>query len=68
MSVTLEVDDDFDPSDIDELQELVTKDHLCNSDVEPVQWDHLKDAWRYADPQDCWVTDADDGYFTTDMV
>ena len=68
MSVTVEVDDDFDPCDIDELQELVTKEHLVDSEVEPVEWDHLKSAWRYTDPQDCWVTDSDDGFFTTDMI
>lgn len=68
MTVMLEVDDDFDPCDIDELQELVTKEDLVDSEVEPVEWDHLKSAWRYADPQDCWVTDPNGGYFTTDMV
>ena len=68
MSVMLEVDDDFNLPDIHELHELVTKKHLVNSEVEPVEWDNLKDAWRNADLESCWVTDTNGGYFTTDMA
>ena len=67
MTVKLYVDDHFDPTDIDALQEKVTQNDLLNADVDEVEWDHLKDAWRYTDSDDCWVTDDGDGYFTNQL-
>ena len=46
------------PEDPNDLLESVTKDELANSplDVRPIQWGHLKDAWRAADPENTYIT------------
>ena len=67
MTVKLYVDEHFDPSDIEALQAKVTREDLLSADVDDVEWDHLKNAWRYADADDCWVTDDSDGYFTNQI-
>ena len=49
------------PEDPDDLLESITRDELSNSpcDVYPVEWGHLKDAWRNATPDNTYITDED---------
>tara|TARA_B100000214_G_scaffold181789_1_gene131109 strand:+ start:244 stop:495 length:252 start_codon:yes stop_codon:yes gene_type:complete len=68
IAVELNVSDDTDPSDIAWLQELIEREDLVKAELEDIGWDHYKDAWRYSDPQDCWVTDPEGNYWTLDYV
>ncbi len=49
------------PEDPDDLLESITRDELSNShcDVYPVEWGHLKEAWRNATPDNTYITDED---------
>ena len=58
-SATLTVERDQLPEDVNDLLESVTRDELANSpfDIVPIEWGHLKDAWRAADADNTHITD-----------
>ena len=57
-SVTVTVERDQLPSNPNDLLESVTRDELANSpDIIPIEWGHLKDAWRAADADNTHITD-----------
>jgi hypothetical protein len=46
------------PATHDQLLESVTRDELSGSlDTLPIEWGHVKDAWRSATPENTWVFD-----------
>jgi len=47
------------PEDHDELLESVTRDELIDApcDVFPIEWDHMKYAWRESSPDNTCVFD-----------
>ena len=49
------------PEDPIDLLESVTRDELANSpvDVYPIEWGHLKDAWRTANADNTYITNED---------
>ena len=60
-SVTIAVERDELPSNPNDLLESVTRDELANSpvDVYPIEWGHLKDAWRTANAENTYITNED---------
>lgn len=59
-SVTVTVERDHLPSNPNDLLESVTRDELANSpDINPIEWGHLKDAWRTADADNTHITNED---------
>ena len=48
------------PASHDQLLESVTRDELPGSlDPLPIEWGHVKEAWRSATPENTWVFDED---------
>ena len=48
------------PASHDQLLESVTCDELSASlDPLPIEWGHVKEAWRSATPENTWVFDED---------
>jgi hypothetical protein len=48
------------PASHDQLLESVTRDELDgSSDPLPLEWGHIKEAWRSATPENTWVFDED---------
>jgi hypothetical protein len=48
------------PASHDQLLESVTRDELATSlDPLPIEWGHVKEAWRSATPENTWVFDED---------
>ena len=47
------------PKDHDALLESVTRDELIDADcdVYPIEWDHMKMAWRESSPENTYVFD-----------
>jgi hypothetical protein len=60
-SFQLTVERDELPKDPDDLLNSITRDELADSpcDVYPIEWGHLKDAWRNATPDNTYITDED---------
>lgn len=58
-SFQLTIERDELPDDAHDLLESITRDELAKSpcDVYPIEWGHLKDAWRNADPENTVITD-----------
>ncbi len=57
-SVTVTVERDQLPEDPNDLLESVTRDEMVNAEeVNPIEWGHLKDAWRAADADNTHITD-----------
>ena len=56
-SFRLTVERDELPEDHDALLESVTRDELVNApcDVYPIEWDHMKYAWRESSPENTYV-------------
>jgi hypothetical protein len=61
-SFQLTIERDEPPEDVNDLLESVTRDELSESpcDVYPIEWGHLKEAWRNADPENTYITDEND--------
>lgn len=47
------------PKDHAQLLESITRDELAGSSLEPlpIEWGHIKEAWRSATPDNTWVYD-----------
>ena len=59
-SVTLTIERDTIPTDHSTLLDSVTCDELSSSsDLLPIEWGHIKEAWRSATPENTWVYDQD---------
>ena len=60
-SATIAIERDELPENPDDLLESVTRDELANSplDTSPIEWGHLKDAWRTADADNTYITNED---------
>lgn len=59
-SATVTVERDQLPENPNDLLESVTRDELANSpDIYPIEWGHLKDAWRAADADNTHITNED---------
>ncbi len=60
-SFQLTIERDELPEDSADLLESVTRDELIDSpcDVYPIEWAHLKYAWRNAEPENTYITDDD---------
>ena len=43
----------------DDVINSVTREELCNADIQAAEWDHLKYAWRYADCPNIYKTGED---------
>ena len=58
-SFQLTIERDQLPDDPQELLDSVTRDELGEApcDVYPVEWGHLKEAWRSATPDNTYITD-----------
>jgi len=56
-SFRITVERDQLPEDHDALLESVTRDELINApcDVYPMEWDHMKEAWRGSSPENTYV-------------
>ena len=61
-SFQLTIERDQLPDDPQELLDSVTRDELGSApcDVHPVEWGHLKEAWRSATPDNTYITDEND--------
>lgn len=61
-SFQLTIERDELPEDPTDLLESITRDELSDSpcDVYPVEWAHLKYAWRNATPDNTYITDEND--------
>jgi len=55
VTYTVQVERETLPTE-DDLIASVTRDELLNGDGE-LTWDDIKDAWRYSDPADIFITD-----------
>lgn len=57
-SFTLTIERDELPEDHDDLLESVTRDELanCPKDVDDIEWNHIKQAWRSSTPDNTTVT------------
>ena len=59
-SATIAIERDELPENPDDLLESVTRDELANSpDIKPIEWGHLKGAWRAADANNTYITNED---------
>lgn len=47
------------PSSHEALLESVTKEEISLADLNPVEWGHIKDAWRCSTPVNTTVFDED---------
>ena len=58
-SFRITVERDELPEDHDELLESVSRDELATApmDVFPIEWDHIKMAWRESSPENTYVFD-----------
>ena len=58
-SFQLTVERDELPKDHDALLESVTRDELSDAPmyVYPIEWDHIKTAWRESSPENTYVSD-----------
>ena len=58
-SFRITVERDELPENHDELLESVTRDELLNTpiDVYPIEWDHIKYAWRESSSENTYVFD-----------
>ena len=58
-SFRITVERDELPKDHDALLESVTRDELARApmDVYPIEWGHIKDAWRVSSPENTYVCD-----------
>lgn len=57
MATTLDIPWGVDPGEfmVEYLLNVMTRDDLASFDVEPVEWDHIKAAWKGLDPDECWI-------------
>jgi hypothetical protein len=57
----LTVERDELPDDAETLLDSVTRAELADSpcDVNPIEWDHLKYAWRNSTPDNTYITNED---------
>ena len=60
-SVELTIERDQLPDSPQELLESITRDELSEApcDIYPIEWGHLKDAWRNATPDNTYITNED---------
>ena len=60
-SFTITIERDDLPEDHQELLDSVTREELANAPMElnEIEWGHLKEAWRYATPDNTWVYNED---------
>ncbi len=58
-SFRITVERDELPKDHDALLESVTRDELIDApfDIYPIEWDHVKTAWRQSSPENTYVSD-----------
>ena len=59
-SATIAIERDQIPEDPNDLLDSVTRDEMTNCpDIKPIEWGHLKGAWRTADPENTYITNED---------
>ena len=67
-SFRIAVERDELPKDHDALLESVTRDELIDADcdVYPIEWDHMKYAWRESSPENTCVFDENNDQLYSD--